>query len=192
MTLNQAIEILREAGVDAPSHDAEELFYRFGGYSRSTMYLMHNIESDSPKLIEAVERRAKREPLQYIIGEVGFYRETYKVTPDCLIPRSDTETLVDYAVKNIPEGAKFLDLCTGSGCVAISTLKNTKNTTAIAVDISTKAIKVAEENADINNVADRISFRLADLMNEVVDEPVFALLSNPPYVSNSAYASLEN
>ena len=191
MTLDQAIQILKDAGVDSPSHDAEELFIRFAGYSRSTFYLMRSVESDSPALIEAIERRAKREPLQYIIGEVGFYRESYRVTPDCLIPRPDTETLVDYAVKHIPEGATFLDLCTGSGCVAISTLKNTKNTTAIAVDISGRALAVATENAHINGVEDRIHFRLADLTREVIDEPVFAVLSNPPYVTDSAYQSLE-
>ena len=60
------------------------------------------------RIREAIERRCAHEPLQYIIGEVGFYRESYLVTPDCLIPRPDTETLVDYAVKNIPEGATFL------------------------------------------------------------------------------------
>ena len=191
MTLNEAISILTEAGVDSPSHDAEELFCHFGGYSRSTMYLMYNIESDSPRLIEAVERRAKREPLQYIIGTAYFYREKYKVTPDCLIPRFDTEILVDYAVKNLPRGATFMDLCTGSGCVAISVLCNTEDTTAIAVDIDGGALAVAEENAHSNGVGDRIHLRRIDLTCEVVDEPVFAVLSNPPYVSEEAYQGLE-
>ena len=186
MTLKEAIEKLRAAGVESADYDARELF-RF--YYPGAVML--NTECDSPELLSAVERRAKREPLQYIIGEVGFYRESYRVTPDCLIPRPDTETLVDYAVKHIPEGATFLDLCTGSGCVAISTLKNTKNTTAIAVDISGGALAVATENAHINGVEDRIHFRLADLTKEVIDEPVFAVLSNPPYVTDSAYESLE-
>ena len=190
MTLDQAIDILTKAGIDSPSHDAEELFCHFGGYSRSTLYMMSRIESDSPKLIEAVERRAKREPLQYIIGTAYFYREKYKVTPDCLIPRFDTETLVDYAVKNLPRGATFMDLCTGSGCVAISVLCNTEETCAIAVDIDGGALAVAEENAHNNGVGDRIHLRRADLMQEVVDEPVYAVLSNPPYVSEEAYKGL--
>ena len=191
MTINEAIDILKAAGVDSPSHDAEELFCHFGGYSRSTFYMMSSIESDSPKLIEAVERRAKREPLQYIIGKAYFYRECYKVTPDCLIPRFDTEILVHYAVKHLPEGATFMDLCTGSGCVAISVLCNTKDTKAIAVDIDGGALAVAEENAHDNGVSDRIHLRRCDLMSEVIDEPVFAVLSNPPYVSESAYKGLE-
>ena len=190
MTLNEAINILTEAGVDSASHDAEELFCRFGGYSRSTLYMMSRIESDSPKLIEAVERRAKHEPLQYIIGTAYFYREKYKVTPDCLIPRFDTEILVDYAVKNLPRGAVFMDLCTGSGCVAISVLCNSRDTYAIAVDIDGGALAVAEENAHTNGVGDRIHLRRVDLMTDVVDEPVYAVLSNPPYVSEEAYKGL--
>ena len=187
MTLKETIEILREAGIESADYDARELFrlYKNGP-------VMLNTVCDLPELLSAIERRAKREPLQYIIGEVGFYRESYKVSPDCLIPRSDTEILVDYAVKNLPDGACFLDLCTGSGCVAISTLKNTKDTTAVAVDISGGALAIATENAIKNGVFDRINFQLVDLMREVVDLPVFAVLSNPPYVTDSAYKELEN
>ena len=185
MTLKEAIEILREAGIESADYDARELFrfYRPGA-------VMLNSECDSPELIRAIERRADHEPLQYIIGEVGFYRESYLVTPDCLIPRPDTEILVDYAVGNLPDGACFLDLCTGSGCVAISTLKNTKDTTAVAVDISGGALAVATENALRNGVSDRIHFRLADLTKEVIDLPVFAVLSNPPYVADGVYEEL--
>ena len=102
MTLAQAIEILKSSGVDSPEYDARELFRAYGGLGTNLITLRS--ESECEELIRAVERRAKREPLQYIIGSVGFYREEYKVTPDCLIPRSDTEILVDYAVKHIPNG----------------------------------------------------------------------------------------
>lgn len=190
MRYKEAVQLLKDAGICSADHDAREMFIHFGGYNRNEIFLS-DPTCDSPRLIEAIKRRAAREPMQYIIGEVDFYRETYKVTPDCLIPRSDTEVLVDYAVKNIPEGATFTDLCTGSGCVAISTLKNTKNTHAIAVDIDGGALATATENAYLNGVADRIHFRRCDLMCEVVDEPVFAVLSNPPYVSEADYKTLE-
>ena len=186
MTLKEAIEILKSAGIESADYDGRELFRLFRPGT-----VMMNTECDSPELIHAIERRAKREPLQYIIGEVGFYRESYLVSPDCLIPRPDTEILVDYAVKNLPEGALFLDLCTGSGCVAISTLKNTKNTLAVAADISGGALAIAAENAHRNGVEDRISLRRMDLMSEVIDLPVFAVLSNPPYVADDVYESLE-
>ena len=191
MTLNDAIKILKDAGVDFPEYDAEELFHHFGGYPYDVLLFMRNINSDSPELIDAVIRRAAREPLQYILGEVGFYYEEYKVTPACLIPRSDTETLVDYAVKNIPEGACFVDLCTGSGCVAISTLKNTKDTHAIALDLSTDALEIARENAEMNGVSDRIEFIHGDALSEAVGGEIYALLSNPPYVADKVYDSLE-
>lgn len=191
MTYNEAFNILAEAGIDSAAHDAEEIFCHFGGYSKSTFYLMNKVESDSPKVIDAVERRAKREPLQYILGIAYFYREKYKVTPSCLIPRFDTEILVDYAVKNLPDGAIFADLCTGSGCVAISVLKNTKGTRAIAVDIDAEALAVAKENARDNQVDDKIQFRRMDLMKEALDGEIFAVLSNPPYVTDSAYEELE-
>lgn len=190
MTYKEAVRLLSEAGIESAKYDAGELFRHFGGFAKGEL-LLGNPECDDPELIGAIERRAAREPLQYIIGSVDFYRESYKVTPDCLIPRPDTEILVDYAVNNLPCGACFLDLCTGSGCVAISTLKNTKNTTAIAVDIDGGALAVATENAIKNGVMDRIHLRRADLMTEVIDEAVFAVLSNPPYVSEGAYEGLE-
>ena len=190
MTYKEAVKILKDAGIGSADFDARELFVHFGGFNRSEIFLS-NPECHKESLISAIERRTTREPLQYIIGEVEFYRERYKLTPDCLIPRDDTETLVDYAVKHLPDGASFMDLCTGSGCVAISVLNNTKNTTAIAVDINGGALAVAAENAHINGVDSRIHLRRCDLMNQVVDEKVFAVLSNPPYVKVQVYLSLE-
>lgn len=190
MTLNEAINILEDAGIDSASWDAEELFCHFAGYGRSTMHLMYRIESDSPSLIEAVRRRASREPLQYITGRAYFYRERYKVTPDCLIPRFDTEILVDYAVNNLKPGSKFIDLCTGSGCVAVSTLNNTTDTTAIGVDISPAALKIAEENADYYELSDRLTLVECDVLSSKIEGKFDAILSNPPYVTTEAYKEL--
>ena len=186
MTLKQAIDLLRESGVDSPEYDARALFSLYLGRR-----VMMNDSCDDERLIAMIERRKMREPLQYIIGEVGFYREDYFVSPDCLIPRSDTEILVDYAVKNIPAGESFIDLCTGSGCVAISTLKNTKSTTAYAVDISKSALDVARKNAERNGVSDRIRFIEADVTESALCDEVFALLSNPPYIREEVYLGLE-
>ena len=190
MKISEAIELLRLSGVENPRHDARALFAKFSGISPAEL-VFGDTASDRPELISAIERRAKREPLQYIMGEVDFYRESYKVTPDCLIPRQDTEILVDFAVHNIPEGKSFTDLCTGSGCVAISTLKNTDRTYATALDISEAALKVARENAERNGVLERINFVSADLFDYLPSGETFAVLSNPPYVCETAYASLE-
>jgi release factor glutamine methyltransferase len=112
------------------------------------------------------------------------------VSPACLIPRPETELLVDLAVRSIPSGSRFADLCTGSGCIAISTLKNTKGTHAVALDLSPAAISIATENANRNGVRDRIEFVTRDVLCGL-EGRFFAILSNPPYVSESAYASLD-
>ena len=190
MKFSEAAELLSKSGIESPRHDAKEIFIHFGGFSPSDL-LVGNPESENCELIHAISRRAAREPLQYIIGEVGFYRETYFVSEACLIPRPDTEILVDYAVKNLTRGASFLDLCTGSGCVAISTLSNTRNTVASAIDISEDAVEIAKRNAERNNVSDRIDFAVKDVTSEVYPGKYDAILSNPPYVTHDAYKALQ-
>ena len=190
MTLYETVKELKRAGISNPLYEARELMKHFGGYAPHEV-MWPSVECSTPEFLSAVEARVNRTPLQYIIGEVGFYREKYKVSPDCLIPRADTENLVEYAVNNLPEGARFLDLCTGSGCIAISTLVSTKNTTAVAADISSGALKLAEENGKINGVSDRLTLIECDLLENKIEGEFFAILSNPPYVCNSVYEELE-
>ena len=189
MTLGEAIKTLKDAGIDSPDYDARELFRAFSGLN--TAFYTATSSSDSDELISAVKRRANREPLQYIVGSVGFYREEYKVTPDCLIPRSDTEILVDYAIKYIKDGEVFADLCSGSGCIGISTLKNTRNTRCDSYDISDGALALTIENAEFNGVLDRITVTKKDLLREEIEGEYFAILSNPPYIPRSVYEELE-
>lgn len=188
MTLKEAIGLLRESGVDSPEYDARELFRAFGNIDG---LITVGTSSDSKELADAVNRRAAREPLQYIIGSVGFYREEYKVTPDCLIPRSDTEILVDYAVKHIPAGESFADLCSGSGCIGISTLKNTTGTYCDSFDVADGAIALTLENAERNGVSSRLCAIKKDLLTEDIDGEYFAILSNPPYIAREVYEGLE-
>lgn len=190
MKLSKATELLAAAGIEDAKREARLLFSHFSGLDSHELY-GSDAESDSEALAAAIEKRSERFPLQYIIGEVDFYRERYKVTPDCLIPRSDTEILVDAAVKRLPRGAKFIDICTGSGCVALSTLKNTDSTTAVAVDISEAALSVAKENAESLGLCDRIEFLQADALLSPLSDEVYAVLSNPPYVTESDYKDLE-
>ena len=189
MKFREACSLLKESGVEDFSYSAREIFIHIGGMDVKDL-LIGDAECDLPALSDALERRAKGEPLQYILGFADFYRERYTVTPACLIPRSDTELLVDIAVKSIPEGERFADLCTGSGCVGISTLKNTKNTRAVLADISSEALAVAEKNSIDNGVFERVELLQADLLRELPEGEFFAFLSNPPYVSESAYGGL--
>lgn len=190
MKLSELTRRLKESGIENARAESRLLFELFGKIRREEL-IFGDAESDSEELTLAAERRAKREPLQYILGSVGFYREEYEVTPDCLIPRQDTEILVDTAVKLIPDGERFLDICTGSGCVAISTLCNTKNTHATAIDISGGALNVARRNAEKNGVANRVEFIEADATSYKPDGEFFAVISNPPYVTEDEYGSLE-
>ena len=141
---------------------------------------------DSPELAEAVKKRAQRYPLQYLVGEWDFYRESYLVSPDCLIPRPETELLVDLAASLLPEGADFLDLCTGSGCIAISTLCARKDCRATAVDAFDATLGIAKRNAEKNGVSGLVNFVKCDLLSKNAAKTVCngkkysAILSNPP------------
>lgn len=190
MTLKEAIKVLCSAGVPEAVHDARAIFRHFGGFADYEL-VSRDVSSDKEELTNAIERRKNREPLQYIIGECDFYRERYFVSQDCLIPRSDTEILVDFAVKNLPVGARFLDLCTGSGCVALSVLNNTAKTSAIAVDISERALDIAKKNAKRLELSSRVEFLSANALSRAVDGDFYAVLSNPPYVTDAEYESLE-
>ncbi len=193
MKLSEATDILRKAGIEDPRAEARLLFTEIGGIPEYKT-VGADPEVNSPILTDAVRRREKREPMGYILGSVGFYHESYFVTPDTLIPRSDTEALVEYAVSKLGAGDVFLDLCTGSGCIAISVLKNTFGTTAVAVDISEKALRVAAKNSDRNGVSDRLTLLYSDVTAEpdpTLPHKVNAILANPPYVTVEEYGELE-
>ena len=147
------------------------------------------------ELKRAIERRLSHEPLQYILGEWGFYREMYEVGPACLVPRSDTECLVEEAVKRLCRGARFLDLCTGSGCIAVSTLRNTQDTCAVAVDLFEETLSLAARNAARDEVFDRVTFLRADVLASPPDDACFstpfdAIFSNPPYIRDAVVDTL--
>ena len=190
MRLSEAKARLCDAGVPEYAHDARVLFSEIGGVPFSDM-IGADPECDLKELDDALRRRCEREPLQYILGYANFFRERYTVNKSCLIPRADTELLVETAIKNIPEGESFADLCTGSGCVGISVLANTVGTTAILADISEDALEIARLNARDNGVENRAEFLLCDVCSELPIKKWYAILSNPPYVSDSAYLSLE-
>ena len=140
----------------------------------------------------AIKRLENREPLAYVIGEWYFYDEKYYVDSSCLIPRPDTEHLVDYLIKNLPQNAVFADLCIGSGCIAISVLAHRKDVSAIAVDISDQALEMARKNSVLNQVSDRITFLHGDILSSNIlnDKKFDAIVSNPPYIRTSVIDTL--
>lgn len=193
MTYQELIALLKKANIEAPEWDAALLLEHFCGASIGALDPNALIDYPQSELKAAAERRAAHEPLQYILGEWSFFRQVYEVSPACLIPRSDTEILVEEAIRLLPQNAFFADLCTGSGCIAISTLCERPDTRGYAVDKFADTLKLAARNAQKNGVADRLQLQKTDVLTEpiVPDSLRFdAILSNPPYIPTSAIAKL--
>lgn len=197
MTYSEVCQRLASAGIEAPLYETALLLEHFCGVRREELPFRKNEDFSSPGLESAVKKRAGRYPLQYILGEWSFCNESYAVGEGCLIPRSETELLVMRACELLPQRARFLDLCTGSGCIAVSVLKRRPDCNAVGVDISEEALSYASENARRNGVAGRVTFTEADILDPAVPKKLFsdggfaAILSNPPYIKCGAASGLE-
>ena len=151
------------------------------------------------KLLDAMRRGTKRvasgEPVQYVLGQTGFMGHTFKVDRRALIPRPETEVLVEQVLKyepvwKIQPKPVIADIGTGSGCIVISLAIAKPNALYVGLDVSNDAIELAKENAALLGVQDKISFNSADLSDIVEPETLDAFISNPPYVSMSEYEKL--
>ncbi len=192
MTYREIVSSLQSVGIESAPHEAAELISHFYP-SVSSPALSPDLDYSLPALAAAVEKRRSRYPLQYILGEWDFYRQRYEVSPDCLIPRSDTERLVEEAIRLLPPSAAFADLCTGSGCIAISTLCERPDTSAVAVEKFSNTLALAVRNAARNGVSDRFSPLLGDVLsNSILPQGSLfdAILSNPPYIRTAVIDGL--
>ena len=138
-------------------------------------------------------RRAAREPLQYIRGTQEFYRLDFIVTPDVLIPRPETELIVENAVEILREidNPRFCEVGVGSGCIAISILREVKNARATGVDISEKALHIAQKNVEQIGVSERLELKISDVFSTLKNERFDLIVSNPPYISTEEMKSLQ-
>lgn len=194
MTYREAVEFgtkcLTDAGVPDAALDAWYLLQMVCKIERSYYYVHgeEDITQDAQKEYEiAVQKRAEHIPLQYIIGEQEFMGLRFKVNSNVLIPRQDTETLVEQVLKIVKPGMKVLDFCTGSGCVLISVLKNAPELTGMGSDISKTALLVAKENAKLHEVdAEWVRSDLFDNITETFD----VIMANPPYIPTGEILSL--
>ncbi|WP_440591823.1 peptide chain release factor N(5)-glutamine methyltransferase [Schlesneria sp.] len=188
---------LKKHGSDTPRLDAEILLAHARHCPRIQLYTHFDDPLDEEVrgvMRGLVQRRAKAEPVAYLVGEREFFSLSFRVTSDVLIPRPDTETLVlevlDLA-KSI-ESPRVLDLCTGSGCVAIAVAKNAKTSRLTAADISDKAIAIARENAARHKVDDRMEFVESDLFQGLpLDSKFDIIASNPPYIPSAEIDQLD-
>lgn len=194
MTYNEISMLLAEAEIENNRAEAAMLICHFCGINKADLLLRHDEDFPSAELEEAVRKRISHYPLQYILGYWDFCRETYRVTEDTLIPRQDTEKLVELAARYLPEKARFIDLCTGSGCVAISTLAMRRDCRAVGVDLFEKTLEIAGENAETNGVGDRLGLLRADVLSPEFMEELGgfdAILSNPPYIETEKLSLLD-
>lgn len=199
MTRAEIEKRLAHAGIDACREEAMLLFCHFAGVARAMALCDARLPCTDPALEAAVLRRERGEPLAYVLGVAYFCNEEYEVSPDVLIPRADTERLVEEAVSRLPENGRFADLCTGSGCIAISTLAARPDAVADAYDISPAALALAQKNALRNGVQKRVSFHECDLLAAPVcreaalfpHAPYDLILSNPPYLTAAEMAALD-
>lgn len=185
MTYNDICNALAAAEIENNRGEASMLICRFCNINKADLLLRHDEDFDSPELEAAVAKRCERYPLQYILGYWDFCNETYRVTENTLIPRQDTEKLVELAIRLIPQNARIIDLCTGSGCVAISTLAARPDCRAVAIDLFPDTLDIARENAESNRVGDRVGFLAHDVLApEFMNElgKFDCILSNPPYI----------
>ena len=176
-----------ENGID--ESDAEWIYSLVLDISRSQLSVERTIRSsESKRISEIVEKRLKGIPLWYIIGDTEFYGCTIRVDERALIPRPETEVLADIVVKSAEEGNKILDMCTGSGCIAVSVAKAREDVTVTAADISADAISLAQENAKINGV--NVNFVVSDLFTKVRGR-FDIIVCNPPYVKSGEIPLLQ-
>jgi release factor glutamine methyltransferase len=195
--LREASRILEAAGVPEARREAGSLLSFVIGKDR-TFLISHAedpVDNDSfGRLREFVERRAGGEPLQYITGVQDFYGREFRVTPDVLIPRPETELLVEAAIEvSSSEDAFICDVGTGSGCIAITLLCEMTGARAFAVDKSAAALEIAKINAAQQSVEDRAAFVVSDCF-DALDRGEYQfdlIVSNPPYVSAAALTGLQ-
>jgi release factor glutamine methyltransferase len=194
--LRSAVDRLNAAGVPDVWREAHALLGHVTGKDRT--FLISNPrnslrEEDVMTFEEAIERRAMGEPAQYIMGSQDFYGRTFRVTPDVLIPRPETELLVGAALEVVDAQSSICDVGTGSGCIAITLLCERREAQAVASDVSAPALEIARQNARELGVESRVEFLLSDCFSEMnpVVRQFDLIVSNPPYVSAGVLPGLQ-
>ena len=187
---------LRKAGVPEARREAGSLLAFVLDKDR-TFILSHADDLISDEQVgifqEMLDSRARGEPAQYITGRQEFYGLEFEVTSDVLIPRPETELLVETALRLVPRDTAVLicDVGTGSGCIAITLLTQLSLARAVALDVSPAALEVGKRNAARHEVTDRIEFVLSDCFASLARQHFDLIISNPPYVAERAVATLQ-
>lgn len=194
--IDQAADILNAAAIQDPRREAVSLLELAIGRDRTFIFAHpdYNLEQKEISTLDnLISRRAKREPLQYIRGHQEFYGLDFIVAPDVLIPRPETEILVENAIKDLQskENAAFCEVGVGSGCICVSILHELSSATAVGLDISEKALEITQKNAEKHRVSDRLTLLRSDVFDVLTDRQFDMIVSNPPYVPRGDFESLQ-
>ncbi|MBN2434679.1 MAG: peptide chain release factor N(5)-glutamine methyltransferase [Spirochaetes bacterium] len=196
MTINsmisQCANRLRGAGIASYQLDARIIIAYVLNITSEKLLAEGNspvAEDHIARICGLCDRRQRREPLAYITGIKEFYSLKFMVTPDVLVPRPETELLVEYLIDNCPKNGAVLDLCTGSGAIAVTLKYERPDLTVTGSDISVSALEVARKNCKFNSV-DKINFIESDLFEGITGK-YDVIVSNPPYIPLSCKESLE-
>lgn len=194
--LKKASDILQKSRAAEARRDANTLL-GFALQKDRTFLIAHDdyrlTEAEQKLFDEIIERRAKREPLQHITGKQEFFGLAFEVNKDVLIPRPETELLVENAIEILTakENPRFCEIGVGSGCISISILHELEKASAIGLDISEKALKTAARNAEKHRVSERLDLRISDIFDALSDEKFDLIVSNPPYISRDEIENLQ-
>ncbi|MBP9484276.1 MAG: peptide chain release factor N(5)-glutamine methyltransferase [Negativicutes bacterium] len=189
-------QYFQERGIENPRLDAEVLLCHVMNLERIDLYVRFDQPLEEQELSsyrDLVRRRSSGEPIAYLLGEKEFMGHTFKVSPAVLIPRPDTEILVEAAVNRLAEypEPRFLDIGVGSGAILLSVLKAIPYAKGIGVDLSPDALLIAKENATTLGVNHRAGFLLGDTLAPIGDRKVQGILSNPPYIPTRDMGTLQ-
>ena len=193
MTLSEITAILEGAGIEDPRHEAMLIMSEYSGRSVASLRADPNFDFTSPEMENTISRRKERYPLQYLFGKWEFCGLTFRVNEHCLIPRPDTEVIVEQAINELPKGGSILDLCTGTGCIIAAALKLSGNTGGVAVELYHETAEVARKNlADLGltDVTVIEGDATVDLFPSDVKFDV--ITANPPYVTADEMSELES
>jgi len=193
--IRKTTSFFEKAGVPDPRLDVELLLAHALGLKRMDLYLQFEralSESELDWLRPMVKRRATREPLQHILGKVEFYGLEIRCTAQALIPRPETELLVQRAVELLAARSSVLDLGTGGGAIALAVAHACSSVTCVATDISENALALARANAEQTGLQKRVEYRQGDLFQPIAPGEIFDLIaSNPPYIPSGEISTLQ-
>lgn len=196
-TLRKATEILQKSGIAEPRREANSLL-AFALQKDKTFLIAHpeyQLTADEQTNFQSsLHRRANREPFQYITGKQEFYGLDFIVSPDVLIPRPETEMIVENALeifKKTRKNSRFCEVGVGSGCISVAILHNVKTASAIGLDVSEKALEIAKLNAENHQVSERFDLKISDVFSVLTDETFDLIVSNPPYIPRQDIESLQ-